>query len=1177
MSEMMWVTIPGGTIRRGEEREMTLRVLIAPKLESETLAAAGMERWPPQSLVNARLAVEFAEDVAGELHMLEIEPPHIRAQPGVWEAFFGPNTIVTPRRPRDRAAPQVEVDSTSSKAAAITETFTRAASTELRSDHDDRPALNAAVRTELLSRWSGEESPPPQVITLPAPDFQPPDFHRTISMLREHPTVLRALGLIIELRLPISALPTRFSEGIVRVRWPGAPASISKIVTPWTRYDNRFLPGSTTNISAGMVTLTDDREGAAVGDPRWEIVTVDVDNGAKRLLDAAKAIAAAPVSATATSGAAITFMLPAMRSAGLMLVRRGRQADFEARRVAADNNARRDSMSEAVLTADDLVLGYRIDVKLQGRDWFSLHERDAKYTVSKGGAEITIGEGAVREEGHVKAHAAIDDGSGALRADEVVARWSGWSLSAPLPSFDATAGRRRPEPHPDMPFKFDWTFAVPKGTLPRLRFAHTYRMRARVADMAGGGLDVGDPAADRCFTAPVPYRRYEPVASPDIALPQGLTAEALGPGESIERVVIRSDFDADSADFGSNVRILLAPQTSLTLAEQHGALDDMTPEQIRELMKRARENARRRGTPFADEALFPDFAAGGVCVFPRREPGGLNVNRTERAWSETWPDFKFKQIVLRERVAGDSSILEWEVASNISDPSIGDRLIIRLAKAEELTLELSSFLKADFLDHFAINVNSLPAVSGAAASEGRHPMVTPERAVTLVHAVRRPLSDPRGTLKVRRNQGETFALLDPDPALLGIDPKSTAKVEIAATWTERSDDATREVANAPVQTVIVDRGDQFLKDQIRHEFGDTRRRKITYTLTAVSRFRQFFDTSEDNEAFVVRRALPEPVNIPNSARPSPPIVVSTRPAFVWQENRENLPDFTLIRRRLGGYLRLELKGPWYETGEGEQLAVLVWKDDRPPEDIWPFITQAGLDPVRHTGFPIRFPTSAAFTGAGAPREALLKEAGQRVVAVPYEPWFHDGRWFADIALPGLVTSADSSYCPFVQLAVARYQPDSLTDLEISPAVKTEMIQFMPERTLSVRRSGNDVFVSFHGQLMTGLPSQNVFLVFLERLQSPPGVSADTIHLTALEPPTDGIPAWVPIANQTGLGRVDGTGSPQEVKLQIQPDLGPFRIRVREYEPLTGPEEFISVGDDLTARTVYSDVVVLPET
>ncbi|CAM3594524.1 hypothetical protein GCM10009865_38550 [Aeromicrobium ponti] len=1195
MSELMWVAVPGGTILRGEESDAVLRVLITPKLKGNSLASHGMENWPPQSLVNATLLVDLAEDINGELYTVEVKPPHIQAQPGVWEAFFGPNTIVTSPRKHDPNAPMVEVDSTSTKAETINHIFTTVAATDFRLDNykEDQPILDEIIKKELIN-WVNEEQPVmalrPGEPSSNSPQnnrFTPPDFHRTIAILREHPAVLKALGLIIELRIPVSMLPTQFPEGIIRVRWTDVPAPLPPIISPWTKYNSMFLPGSTNNISAGLVTLTDDREETnEEGAPCWKVVTVDVDNGVKKLEAAARAISDKG-DEEKTSVDTQTFMFPAMRTAGLMLLRCGRQADFEERRQAADINAQRNSMSEAVLTADDLVLGYRIDIKLQGRDWSSLHERDAKYTTaSREGNEIVIGGGTVREEGHLKSHAAIRV-ENVLRSDEVVARWTGWSLSVPRPSFNSQADIK-PLAHPDMPFKFDWKFSVPKGSLPLLRFTHTYRLRARVADIAGGGLALNNPDADRCFTKAVLYRRYEPVSPPDLLLPNELDQNTLSPGESINHLLIRSENDSNATE-SNTTRLLFAPKSSLTLAEQHNALEGMSVQQIVNLVKQAKEDANKFRSSNSDEVLLPDFAAGGVCVFPkeasltRSESGDPEVIKTERSWSQPWPEFKPKEIVLRDRAPGETKILEWEPASHSEDQDISERLIVRLAKAEEITLDLSSFLKEDTLDHFEIN-ESLSEISGITANEGRHPMVTPARTVTFTHAVRRPLSYPNGTLVVDRSEGMNYALLILDPRNHGIDPKSTVKLEITASWKEQNDNMTQEVVDYPVNVLNIDREDYYISDEIRHEFGDTKHRIVTYTLTAVSRFQQFFE--EDNEEAFVARTVQSPISIPSSARPSPPMVVSTCPAFVWEENHEDGEDFSLNRRRKGGYLRIELKGSWNETGEGEQLAVLVWKDNNPPKEIEPFVTQAGRDPIYDAPYygttgPERWPKAADFTLASREsREVYLKEAGTNVLAVPHEPWNQDGRWFVDIAIPSLV---ENSYCPFVRLALARYQPNSLEGLEISSVVMTEMVQLLPERSLRVRRgpstnsNGKSLFVSFSG------PYLQAFDITLEQFKSPPGIDSNMVDLTYVniannnEGPNLEIPTWVQVNYQLGnWGMCGYENCPDKEILLDLGHTGKLRLRIQEKErgEVMGLEGY--KYDAIGARTVYSDIVDLPE-
>jgi hypothetical protein len=124
------------------------------------------------------------------------------------------------------------------------------------------------------------------------------------------------------------------------------------------------------------------------------------------------------------------------------------------------------------------------------------------------------------------------------------------------------------------------------GTLPRLRFGNVYRLRARIADLAGNGLPP-ETDDDTLATEKVRYARFEPVAPPAV-VPRELPAE----GESLERLVIRSNFAVTAEDYAqdpqiaaitstkpyltyrpANERYLAAPKTSQLMAEQHGMFD----------------------------------------------------------------------------------------------------------------------------------------------------------------------------------------------------------------------------------------------------------------------------------------------------------------------------------------------------------------------------------------------------------------------------------------------------------------------------------------------------------------------------------------------------------------------------------------------------------------------------
>ena len=131
----------------------------------------------------------------------------------------------------------------------------------------------------------------------------------------------------------MAALPTVFAAGVVRVR--PQITLVPAAASPWTRYDTQFLPdGSPTGlVRDGMLTLTDAPSAPPPGStPRWDVVTADIDHGARRMQTAADAVAAAP--ADDGADAAGRLLLPALRSNGLALVPRGRKDDFD-QRIAA--------------------------------------------------------------------------------------------------------------------------------------------------------------------------------------------------------------------------------------------------------------------------------------------------------------------------------------------------------------------------------------------------------------------------------------------------------------------------------------------------------------------------------------------------------------------------------------------------------------------------------------------------------------------------------------------------------------------------------------------------------------------------------------------------------------------------------------------------------------------------
>ncbi len=450
------------------------------------------------------------------------------------------------------------------------------------------------------------------------------DFHQALSSLNSYPDLLRALGLVFDIDLPLDFVketaPGKFgtlSVSKTSFAWR-TPTKTPELATAYVDLvaggHNLFLaaprvlsdPSSPMNV-IGLLDLAPERFGLA---------QVDVDGGMHKTMilsetlndpDTGLNLAAnakpepAPHPDVFDPGAT----LPALRSGGLSL--------FADRRALylLDTLAQGKAFNEAVESggaqprpffAEDLVRGYRLDIwDSRTNAWHSLHQRSGEYQI--GEANFSVAE----EEGFVqlaltqpaKGAAAGADGTD-LYIHEAIARWAGWSLSAPRPGKhfsryadpdDALPRDNEPdkfaEDQPETPFKMAVKYRVLPGSLPRMRFGVRYRMRARAVDLAGNSLQLGDALADGLSTiCALPrdpegftFLRYEPVAAPLVVLRD--ERAVTDAGSALDRLVIRTfnddiSKDGDAADVTAAERHLFPPRTSVEMGERLGMFDDAT-------------------------------------------------------------------------------------------------------------------------------------------------------------------------------------------------------------------------------------------------------------------------------------------------------------------------------------------------------------------------------------------------------------------------------------------------------------------------------------------------------------------------------------------------------------------------------------------------------------------------
>ena len=330
--------------------------------------------------------------------------------------------------------------------------------------------------------------------------------------------------------------------------------------------------------------------------------------------------------------------------------------------------------------AEDIAQGWRFDVyDSQGRAWYSLCARSGNprgiegYGIgtrqrwsrcppgTKGGSSRPSP--SRRGVGVVAGVPAGD----AAALERLVAWWH----PGPASTFDdlrRQPGKRRRQPAPSeaqLPDQIE--YAATPGTLPTLRFARSYRFRARVVDLAGNSVpfDATGPTAPYT-TDPVCYGRVEPVASPVI-----VPCAPRTPGESLETIVIRSNYDiADS----TVVPCQAAPRPARIvdeMAETHGALDSARPPEqglyamlagprrpdlqvardLAALRRRRREQSRPQRV-----GLLPVRRQRLRGPLPARRPRrgvsllglpGAGSDRVNLAFDTGWPDRRAIRLVVR--------------------------------------------------------------------------------------------------------------------------------------------------------------------------------------------------------------------------------------------------------------------------------------------------------------------------------------------------------------------------------------------------------------------------------------------------------------------------------------------------------------------------------------------------
>ncbi|MFY7938285.1 MAG: hypothetical protein ACOVOQ_12965 [Flavobacterium sp.] len=262
----------------------------------------------------------------------------------------------------------------------------------------------------------------------------------------------------------------------------------------------------------------------------------------------------------------------------------------------------------------------------------------------------------------------------------------------------------------------------------------------------------------------------------------------------------------------------------------------------------------------------------------------------------------------------------------------------------------------------------------------------------------------------------------------------------------------------------------------KHNLGDSKHRVVEYKLKATSRFTEFFSTPKDEKSddFSVYSEQPLKLSIPSSQAPVAPKVAFIIPYFEWEFTGNE-------KRRKGNRLRVYIERPWFSSGEGEKLAVIISNSPKydSEKNLYQFISKWGRDvttlgrnllPLTPKNFAnkVTVENSLTLNNLLFKKRAYDKSKNEitNTIERPFSAIVYDveldretNNWYADIEFEDV-----NAYFPFIQLSLARYQKDSIADEELSSSILCDFIQVAPTRTISYHKQGDYIELNLFGSV-----------------------------------------------------------------------------------------------------------------
>jgi hypothetical protein len=890
----MWAALPNGLTGDGRLR---LTLYVTPRLTLASGDAPQLGSFPafsdwPAALAQAQFQIEVQ---GGPTVVAEPDPDSARADSATWTLLFPPTTPVGSREFNDLADRRIRSFPFSEVLASVGGLYgsiaadwpARFPTPDALRDHLGKLGRLSRHRKEFYGpidsnfvpngsqlgggvvAFPGDGTPelafahvyrfydrPGSRFDKDEPNEPPPpkapeiDFHGACAALADYPELMRRLGLAVDL-VTNATLPASGKLRVAVEAPPGLSWMKQAAMRPWTRYlreTGHFFaePRNSGDLDTGMLDLANER---------FVLTDMDVDGSGMKVVDFAGTLWR--LADHAASGDPDGVSLPVLRNAGITVARRERALGV-AERIAAASK-REASSATPDLFADDVTRGYRIDVfDDKTGEWRSLCRREGSYLVERGSPttlDIPPDEGYVKGASTTSVPEWMPGADTDLYLHEAVFGWDGWSMVAPRPGRPAaTVPGESIDPVTDNPCALTVTFTPERGSLPALRYGHTYLVRARAVDLAGNSYGHDDPAIPiKKESQPFEYLRWDPVPSPPL-----VPRRPYGEGESLMRMVIRSTLGVTAKGYSALQRIkaleghekqsgadgldrsyraaderhVAPPKTAIQMAEAHGCLDEAfgdRPQATRdELFAIA---AREAGTLMDVEIRDPgdptamlqldhvhvvnqSVAPTDLSTHERGAPlkrGEYVVHDTDKLILPYLPDPLARGAAFLG-LPGQSGVRQQRFDGNWSDRKpfrialvegsaapkwqAGKRLLtVSLPQAEVARVPMSCFLDPngdlDLLAVWDLLTPSRRAQLKAMALAGQHWMLTPSDELVLVHAVEKPLEPPVFSLGEANLERAAGETFVSLAGTLAVHAKSTERLDIESSWSEPIDDLAR--------------------------------------------------------------------------------------------------------------------------------------------------------------------------------------------------------------------------------------------------------------------------------------------------------------------------------------------------------------------------------------------------